>query len=90
MKRNVNDWERVASVVAASFVLWAAWKRPRGNRAGALVTAAGLLSRGLSGYCLVNAALGRERRRDDTKRALGGDNGIFLRERITVQSPARA
>src|SRR5262245_59128121 len=90
MKRNVNDWERIASLVAGSLLLWNAARRPRANRAGATITAAGLIGRRVSGYCPVNHALGRERRRDDTKQALGGDNGIFLRERVTVQaSPDR-
>jgi len=26
MQRNVNDWERIASIAAASFLLWSAWK----------------------------------------------------------------
>lgn len=51
------------------------------------MAAAGLAARGLSGYCPVNAALGRDRRRDDTRRALGGPSGVFLRERVVVRAP---
>ncbi len=36
----------------------------------------------------MNALLGRERRRDDTRRALGGGAGVFLRERVNVNAPA--
>ena len=34
--------------------------------------------------------LGRGRRRDDTKRALGGSRGVFLRERVVVLAPVAA
>jgi len=62
MKRNVNDWERVATLAAASFLLWSAWK-------------------------ITKTLRGRERRRDDTRRALGGSRGTFLRERVIVRAP---
>jgi uncharacterized membrane protein len=89
MQRNVNDWERIASIAAASFLLWSAWKAKKTGaaRTRAAITAAGLIGRAVSGYCPVNAALGRERRRDDTRRALGGGKGTFLRERVIVQAP---
>jgi uncharacterized membrane protein len=89
MQRNVNDWERVASLAAASFLLWSAWKMKKTGaaRVQVVVTAAGLIGRAASGYCPVNAMLGRERRRDDTRRALGGSKGTFLRERVIVRAP---
>jgi len=62
MQRNVNGWERVATIAAASFLLWSAWK-------------------------IRKTMLGRERRRDDTRRALGGSRGTFLRERVIVGAP---
>jgi uncharacterized membrane protein len=34
--------------------------------------------------------VGRGRRRDDTKRALGGSRGVFLRERVEVLAPVAA
>ena len=88
MQRNVNDWERAASIAAASVLLWSAWKQSGRSRRGPTLAAAGLLARGATGYCPVNALVGRERRRDDTKRALGGGSGVFLRERISVNAPA--
>ena len=89
MQRNVNDWERVASLAAASFLLWSAWKMKKTGAARTQValTAVGLVARAASGYCPVNAMLGRERRRDDTRRALGGSKGTFLRERVIVRAP---
>jgi len=89
MQRNVNDWERIASITAASFLLWSAWrmKKTGAARARVAMTAAGLIGRAVSGYCPVNAMLGRERSRDDTRRALGGGKGTFLRERVIVRAP---
>lgn len=87
MERNVNDWERVASIATAAFLLWSATKRTGGARRNYALTGASLLARGAAGYCPVNALLGRERRRDDTKHALAGERGIFLRERVVIQAP---
>ena len=89
MQRNVNDWERIASLAAASFLLWSAWKMKQrgGARTRTALTAAGLIGRAATGYCPVNALLGRERRRDDTRRALSGQRGTFLRERVIVRAP---
>jgi uncharacterized membrane protein len=89
MQRNVNDWERIASLAAASFLLWSAWKMKKtgADRARVALTAAGLIGRAASGYCPINAVLGRGRHRDDTRRALGGSRGTFLRERVIVRAP---
>ena len=46
----------------------------------------GLIARGIAGYCPVNAATGRGRGRDDTRRALGGPKGVFLQESITIDA----
>jgi uncharacterized membrane protein len=62
MQRNVNNWERAATLAAASVLAWSAWK-------------------------ITKSMLGRERRRDDTRRALGGSKGTFLRERVIVGAP---
>jgi uncharacterized membrane protein len=37
----------------------------------------------------VNAAVGRGRRRDDTRRALGGTRGVGVRESITIERPVQ-
>jgi uncharacterized membrane protein len=54
-------------------------------------TAAGtsLIARGLTGYCPVNAATGRGIARDDTRRALGGSRGVFVRESLTIDAPVQ-
>src|SRR5262249_31062282 len=48
-----------------------------------------LIARGASGYCPVNAAVGRARRRDDTRTALGGPRGVGVRESITIEKAAQ-
>ncbi len=87
MTRNVSDWERVASVAAGAALLYLATRQRPTNR---LVTSTGLglLARGVGGYCPVNAAVGRNSDRSDTKVALGGSRGVHVNESITINRPA--
>ena len=80
---NVNDFERTASVVAGTALLIGAIRGQR--RAAKTLAGASLVARGLSGYCPVNTLLGRERQRDDTRKALGGDRGVRIEESITIR-----
>ena len=80
---NVNDLERTASVVAGTALLIGAMRGKR--KAAKTLAGAGLVARGLSGYCPVNTLLGRERQRDDTRKALGGDRGVRIEESITIR-----
>src|SRR5687767_5274962 len=66
LMRNVSDWERVASVAAGAALLMLAVRRPNARRLAGL-TGVSLLTRGVSGYCPVNAALGRNSVRSDTR-----------------------
>jgi uncharacterized membrane protein len=86
MHRNISDWERAASIVAGTLAgALAASQRESRGVAGA--TAGGLLLRGLTGYCPLSAAIGRNTRTPDTKEALGGARGIHVREEITINRP---
>lgn len=85
--RNVSDWERVASVAAGAALLMLAARRPNARRLAGL-TGVSLLARGVSGYCPVNAAVGRNSVRGDTRVALGGSRGIHVRESITIARTA--
>ena len=87
MTRNVSDWERIASVAAGTALLVLASRQRPNNR---LATSAGvsLVARGVTGFCAINAAIGRDSRRADTKIALGGDRGVHVYESITVNRPA--
>jgi uncharacterized membrane protein len=84
MKRNLQAWERGLSIGAGSALLWHA---VRHERARGTVAAAGasLVARGVSGYCPVSAAVGREA--FDTRDALGGARGIHVRESVTINRP---
>jgi uncharacterized membrane protein len=83
---NVNDFERTASVLAGTALLIGAMRGRR--RAMNTVAGMGLVARGLSGYCPINSALGRQRMRDDTRQALGGDRGVLIEDGVTVWRPA--
>ena len=86
LQRNVENWERVASIaIGAALVANAVrHRRPLGTAA---MTGAGLVARGASGYCPVNAATGRGRRRDDTREALGGSRGLHIEESVVINRP---
>jgi len=84
MQQNVNSIERAASV-AAGLLLIAATRHTRG-RAVATALGAGLMARGVVGYCPVTAAVSG-RGRDDTREALGGGRGVLVNESIEVEAP---
>jgi uncharacterized membrane protein len=86
MRRNVSKTEQLGSVLAGAALGYLAMRQSK-SRSVAKALAAGLLARGASGYCPVNAAIGRNSRVGDTKRDLGGRKGIHVRERLTVDRP---
>ena len=83
MRHNVNDLNRAASV-AVGLLLIAATRRTRG-RALAAALGAGLMARGVSGFCPITAAF--RGNRNDTREALGGSRGVHVKESILVRSP---
>ncbi len=86
MQRNISDWERTGSILAATALGALAISR-REQRAPALAAAGALLLRGVSGYCPVSAALGRSTRTTDSREALGGSRGVHVREMVTIDRP---
>jgi len=86
MKTNVSNWERWASIALGAALVGVAVKYPR-YRSTTATAGAGFLSRGLTGWCPVNAAVGRDtsHRRDDTRAALGGARGVRVAESITIR-----
>jgi uncharacterized membrane protein len=89
MQRNISDWERAGSIVAATVLGVLAASRDEG-RTPAMVAAGGLLLRGVTGYCPMSAAVGRNSRDSrsmDSKEALGGPRGVHVKEGITVARP---
>ena len=65
MERNVNNWERGASIAAGALIAMAGLRARGRMRSSLLSSAAGLAFRGVSGYCPINQLLGRER--DDVR-----------------------
>jgi uncharacterized membrane protein len=85
MHRNVSDWERVASIAAGAALLYLGTQRRRNSWATS--TGVGLVARGVTGYCPINAALGRNSDRSNTKIALGGTRGVHVYESIVINRP---
>ena len=86
MYRNVSDWERVASLAAGAALLYLGTRRGRENRVVSSA-AVGLITRGVSGYCPVNSALGRNLDQANTKVALAGARGVHVYESIVINRP---
>jgi uncharacterized membrane protein len=87
MQRNVSDWGRAASLAAGAALLYLGTRQRTSNRL-ATSTGVGLLTRGLTGYCPLNAALGRRADRSNTRLALGGSRGVHVDESIVINRPA--
>lgn len=83
MQRNVNNLERAVSI-AAGAALVALAVRSRRWRSVASSAGAGLIARGVSGWCPVNQAIGRGRSLDDTRRALAGSRGVNVDECVII------
>lgn len=86
MQRNISDWERAGSIIAAAAIGALAVSR-REQRTPAAALAGGLLLRGVTGYCPVSALAGRTSRLADTRDALGGSSGVHVLESIVVARP---
>jgi uncharacterized membrane protein len=88
MRANLEAWQRAAALaVGATLLSWA--YRRRTARAPTAALGMLLCVQGLRGYSPVRGIGGRSRRRDDTRRALGGSRGVKLDEGITIgRAPA--
>jgi uncharacterized membrane protein len=86
MQRNVSDWERVASLAAGAALLYVALRQRPTNRL-ASSTGVSLVARGLTGYCPMNALLGRQSDRSNTRVALAGSRGVHVYESVVINRP---
>jgi uncharacterized membrane protein len=86
MKQNISDLERLASIAIGAGVI-ALLAARREGRATATILGGGLIARGVSGYCPISAAIGRDTNTSDTRQALGGARGVHVREAITIAKP---
>lgn len=82
---NIGRWERIGSVAAGTALLYFERRRLSPSRF-VRAAGAGLIVRGFSGYCPVNAATGRNTSRRDTKQALGGSRGVHVLEGVVVNA----
>ena len=87
MTRNVSDWERVASITAGAALFWLGTRQRPSNR---MVSSAGagLVARGLTGYCPINALTGRGSDQSNARVALAGSRGVHVYESIVINRPA--
>jgi uncharacterized membrane protein len=85
MSKNLAKWERSVSVGAGAALFFLAARRAQG-RMSLAAAGAGLLARGVSGYCPVSAALGRHEI-TDTRDDLAGAKGTHIRESIVINRP---
>ena len=80
---NVGSTERLVTLLAGAALLGYAW---RNRSRGMGLTGAGLLARGVTGYCPGYAAIGVNHA--DTRQALSGGRGVHIREAVTINAPA--
>jgi len=85
-KPNISSTEKWVSTIAGAALAIAGYKRS--NRAMGLA-GLGLVARGVSGYCPVNAAVGRNSASSDTREALGGSRGVRVEASTTIYRPAQ-
>jgi uncharacterized membrane protein len=85
-KPNISATGRLASTIAGAAL--SAVGVHRSNRALGLM-GAGLIARGLSGWCPVTAAVRIDSRgdREPTRRHLGGRHGVMVEDAITIYRP---
>jgi uncharacterized membrane protein len=85
-KPNISATEKWVSTIAGAALAIAGYKRS--NRALG-VAGLGLVARGVSGFCPVSAAIGRDTSSTDTREALGGSGGVRVEASTTIYRPAQ-
>jgi uncharacterized membrane protein len=88
-RRNISHTERWVSVAAGTLMAVYGVSRRRGN--GWLLATMGalLVRRGVTGHCHTYDFIGVNRAGtgEDTRRVLGGPDGVMIDERITINRP---
>jgi uncharacterized membrane protein len=88
---NVTRTERIVSIAAGATLVALAIRKLNAQsmlRKVLSSTGAGLVARGISGFCPVNKVTGRGANLSETREALAGSRGIHIREAVTVALPA--
>lgn len=86
--RNVGRAERWASVAAGTGLVLLGL-RTKAYRKPLMAAGGGLVSRGVTGWCPVNASIGRNSAWSDTTTALGGSRGVRVEESVTIDAPVQ-
>jgi uncharacterized membrane protein len=82
---NVSPTERWASALAGIGLMTLAFRRGFERKYAA--AGLGLIPRGVSGFCPVSAATGRNSNATDTREALAGPRGIKVETAVTINRP---
>jgi len=85
-KANISNTEKWVSTIAGAALAIAGAKRSSNMLR---LAGLGLVARGVSGFCPVSAALGRNTASSDTRDALGGSGGVNVDASITIHRPAQ-
>jgi uncharacterized membrane protein len=85
-KRNISSTEKWVSTIAGAALAIVGYQRS--NRVMGLA-GLGLVARGVSGFCPVSAAMGRNTSSEDTREALGGSGGVRVEVSTTIYRPAQ-
>jgi uncharacterized membrane protein len=83
-KPNISRTEQWISMLAGTAVAMVGFKR-RNNLLR--LAGFGLIGRGISGFCPISTAIGRNTASRDTRHALGGSRGVLVESSVTIQRP---
>ena len=85
-KANISNTEKWVSTIAGAALAIAGYKR---SSTALRLAGLGLVARGVSGFCPVSAAIGRNSASADTRDALGGSGGVNVDASTTIYRPAQ-
>jgi len=85
-KPNISATEKWVSTIAGAALAVAGYKR---SSNALRLAGLGLVARGVTGFCPVSAATGRNTASDDTRQSLGGSRGVRVEAVTTIYRPAQ-
>jgi len=83
-KPNISATEKWVSTFAGAALALAGLKR---SNSALGIAGLGLVARGISGFCPVSKAIGRNTASQDTREALGGSRGVRVEATTTIYRP---
>jgi uncharacterized membrane protein len=85
-KPNISSTEQWVSTMAGALLAVVGFRRSKPILG---LAGLGLIARGMTGFCPVNAATGRNTAGNDTREALGGARGVRVDASTTIYRPAQ-